>query len=101
MTRGVAVVALFTVVAFGVVGYVGAQDGPAGTPGASLCATPDASPEASPQASPEIVTDASPAAVGRAAAAGGQVLTELRAVDGGGLEEWFLTRTADGQPVAA
>ncbi len=43
--------------------------------------------------------------VGRAAAAGGEVLTELRATDGGGLEDWFLTRTGDarttGAPVAA
>jgi ABC-2 type transport system ATP-binding protein len=39
--------------------------------------------------------DAPADAVGRAAAAAGQVLVELRASEGSGLEDWFLTRTAD------
>jgi ABC-2 type transport system ATP-binding protein len=34
-------------------------------------------------------------AVGRAAARAGQVLTELRSVQDGGLEEWFLAATGD------
>ena len=40
-------------------------------------------------------TDRSAEDVGRAAAAAGVVLTELRAADGAGLEEMFLTLTAD------
>jgi ABC-2 type transport system ATP-binding protein len=40
-------------------------------------------------------TEAEPVAVGRAAAAAGVVLTELRPADGAGLEELFLELTAD------
>jgi len=39
--------------------------------------------------------DAAPEAVGRAAAAAAQVLLELRAGDGAGLEDWFFTLTGD------
>jgi ABC-2 type transport system ATP-binding protein len=42
-------------------------------------------------------TEASPADVGRAAAAAGVALEELRAADGAGLEEMFLQLTADTQ----
>lgn len=47
-----------------------------------------------------LVADAEPEAVGRAAAATGVVLVELRPADGGGLEELFrsLTGTADTPP---
>ena len=38
--------------------------------------------------------DATAEQVGRAAAAAGQVLVELRAADGAGLEELFFTLTA-------
>ena len=40
-------------------------------------------------------TDSPAEQVGRAAAAAGVVLTELRAADGAGLEEMFLALTAD------
>jgi ABC-2 type transport system ATP-binding protein len=40
-------------------------------------------------------TDAEPVDVGRAAAAAGVVLTELRPAEGAGLEELFLQLTAD------
>jgi ABC-2 type transport system ATP-binding protein len=45
--------------------------------------------------------DGSPEAVGRAAAAAGQVVTELRADDDGGLEDWFFTVTGDEQASVA
>jgi ABC-2 type transport system ATP-binding protein len=46
--------------------------------------------------------DAEPEAVGRAAAAAGVALAELRRADGGGLEELFMTLTAaPGEEAAA
>jgi ABC-2 type transport system ATP-binding protein len=45
--------------------------------------------------------EGSPEAVGRAAAAAGQVLTELRADDDGGLEDWFLGLTSDARASVA
>jgi ABC-2 type transport system ATP-binding protein len=47
-----------------------------------------------------LLVDAPPEAVGRAAAAAGLALVELRAADGAGLEELFLTLTA-GEPIGA
>ena len=41
-----------------------------------------------------LTVDATPEQVGRAAAAAGQVLLELRAADGAGLEELFFSLTA-------
>jgi ABC-2 type transport system ATP-binding protein len=48
-----------------------------------------------------LVAQVTPAEVGRAAAAAGVVLTELRTPDGGGLEELFLTLTSGHTPPAA
>ena len=42
-----------------------------------------------------VIADAEAVEVGRAAAAAGVVLTELRAADGAGLEDLFLQLTAD------
>ncbi len=50
-----------------------------------------------------LLVDVEPVEVGKAAAAAGAVLTELRAADGGGLEELFLslTRTGAAAPASA
>jgi ABC-2 type transport system ATP-binding protein len=50
---------------------------------------------ATPHPDGSFVVDAEPVDVGRAAAAAGVVLTELRRADGSGLEELFLTLTRD------
>jgi len=50
---------------------------------------------AAPHADGSFVVDAEPVAVGRAAAAAGVVLTELRRADGSGLEELFLSLTRE------
>jgi ABC-2 type transport system ATP-binding protein len=50
---------------------------------------------ATPASDGAYVVDAEAVAVGRAAAAAGVVLTELRRADGGGLEELFLTLTRE------
>jgi len=51
--------------------------------------------QAAPHADGSFVVDAEPVAVGRAVAAAGVVLTELRRADGSGLEELFLSLTRD------
>jgi ABC-2 type transport system ATP-binding protein len=51
--------------------------------------------KAAPHSDGSFVVDAEPVAVGRAAAAAGVVLTELRRADGGGLEELFLSLTRE------
>jgi ABC-2 type transport system ATP-binding protein len=55
---------------------------------------------ATPASGGALLADAEPEDVGRAAAAAGAVLVELRPADGGGLEELFrsLTGTGDGPP---
>ncbi len=47
-----------------------------------------------------LLVDADPEAVGRAAAAAGAILTELRPADSGGLEQLFLSLTGTPQPDA-
>jgi ABC-2 type transport system ATP-binding protein len=57
-----------------------------------------------PGADGSLLVDVEPVEVGKAAAAVGAVLTELRAADGGGLEELFLSLTRNGanpDPAAA
>jgi ABC-2 type transport system ATP-binding protein len=49
-----------------------------------------------PAADGALLVDVEPVEVGKAAAAAGVVLTELRAADGGGLEELFLSLTRAG-----
>ena len=51
-----------------------------------------------PGADGALLVPVEPVEVGRAAAAAGAVLTELRAADGGGLEELFLSLTRTGSP---
>jgi ABC-2 type transport system ATP-binding protein len=51
--------------------------------------------QAAPHSDGSFVVEAEPVAVGRAAAAAGVVLTELRRADGGGLEELFLSLTRE------
>jgi ABC-2 type transport system ATP-binding protein len=51
--------------------------------------------EALPSGDGGLRTESEPIDIGRAAAAAGVVLTELRAADGAGLEELFLQLTAD------
>src|SRR4029453_5711907 len=51
--------------------------------------------KAAPHADGSFVVDAEPVAVGRAAAAAGVVLTELRRADGSGPEELFLSLTRE------
>lgn len=51
--------------------------------------------EVAPTADGALLTDADSESIGRAAAAGGVVLLELRAADGGGLEDLFLSLTSE------
>jgi ABC-2 type transport system ATP-binding protein len=61
----------------------------------------DAGLTATPGADGALLVEAEPEAVGRAAAAAGAVLTELRPADGGGLEHLFLSLTSDREEVPA
>jgi len=53
------------------------------------------------QADGTVIADAEPVDVGRATAAAGVVLLELRRADGGGLEELFLSLTREAPPADA
>jgi ABC-2 type transport system ATP-binding protein len=69
-------------------------------PPALAAALAEAGLDATPGAGGALLVDADAEAVGRAAAAAGVVLLELRPADGAGLEELFLTLTA-GQTIGA
>jgi ABC-2 type transport system ATP-binding protein len=58
----------------------------------------DAGLSATPGADGALLVDAEPEAVGRAAAAAGAILTELRPADSGGLEQLFLSLTGSEVP---
>jgi ABC-2 type transport system ATP-binding protein len=64
-------------------------------------AVADAGLTATPGADGALLVEAEPEAVGRAAAAAGAVLTELRPADSGGLEHLFLSLTSDREEVPA
>lgn len=100
----------FVVIANGRVAAEGTKDdllsGPAGTlvraldPAALAAALAAAGLGARPAEGGALVVDGTPEAVGRAAAAAGAVLLELRQAGGGGLEELFLSLTAPPAPAA-